>query len=78
MSSWIRVLALAQARLSGGKMKRGEPKRRRHRARPETVGTDIMTLHGAAEYLHCNPMFVYILLKNGELPGPASLLPRFE
>ena len=62
-------MRLAQARLSGGEMRREEPKRRRRRARPEIVGTDIMTLYGVAEYLHCNPKFVNILLKKGELPG---------
>ena len=49
-------------------MKRRGPKQRR-RARAETAGSEIMTLYGAAEYLHCNASFVYLLLKNGEMQG---------
>ena len=49
-------------------MKRRGPKQRR-RARAETAGSEIMTLYGAAEYLHCNASFVYRLLKNGEMRG---------
>ena len=51
-------------------MKRGNPKRTRRRARPETaeIANEIMTLYGVAEYLTCHPSTVSRLLY-GKLPG---------
>ena len=52
-------------------MKRGKPKHRRHRARPESAqfAGEIMTLYGVADYLNCHPSTVSRLLISGKLRG---------